>query len=100
VIGPSQRPLTDHTANTHGRNHAQAGFKHVAQQMSTSTPQALDRVATGIGYRKDILEKDRRKTKREKMRPKTIKTRNGIIQHKIHRISSVDIVWARCKNGG
>ena len=34
------------------------------------------------------------------MRHKKTKRRKGIIQHKIHRISSVDIVWARFENGG
>jgi hypothetical protein len=57
-------------------------------------------VATGIGYRNEILEKNRRNTKRDKLRHQTVIRREGIIQHKNHRIRSIDIVWARFKNGG
>jgi hypothetical protein len=56
-------------------------------------------VATGIGYQNDILEKNRRNIKRDKKRHQKIRRRKGIVQHKKYRISSVDIVWARCKNG-
>jgi uncharacterized protein (DUF2384 family) len=70
-----------------------------SQQESARTPQALDRVVTGISYQNDILEKNRRIIKRDKKRHQKIRRRKGIVQHKKRRISSVDIVWACCKNG-
>ena len=98
MIGPSQRPLTDNTQTLTTDILGLAGFKSAIP--ASERPYTLDRVATGIGYQNDILEKNRRNIKRDKVRHQKIRRRKGIIQHKNHRINSVYIVWARCKNGG